>query len=590
MDNHYNRARSWRIALLVGLAINISVTCALVAEESSTATPPVQESTGNSFPTPLSPDLPYDVDVAKVRKLDNEGKIAVAQREFDILAWQAFIALNWPADKDGQPDRSKTIADSDGLRVWNFWRSADSIFLADGAKPAPWEETAAFSEEPLTKDKAAWRQHTTRADQNFQAFSGPLVDQNGKWVRYQVLVNREEFDYIFENELYSQDGQVKFSQRPEANTVDFPVNDGTKRHGAIEIKLAWKELGEHDDKSRFYHTHVKVAVAEPAKQGEPPKIKEIEAGLVGMHISMRTQSSPEWIWATFEQIDNVRVNHYSNGKPVHPNFFNPELPQPVNVLPPKNAIIDPKTGAVSIVTDTTAPTTWVESLTSTPVQVARVDVPTQGTLNPLDKELGLVAAAINSEVQALLQKANSVFQYYELIDAQWPVNPNAPAFAGGDNSAPESITHKTPGDMVPVFLVNTTMETYFQKGEQPAGPLEQDDRLAPGAPPIDSTPVFGTESCVGCHYSSGIAIGFKKDKSGKEILNLNSLPTPIYGENNHFGKTGNANFSWLLQIEAKARPRGQAPTAPRAPVEEQPADLLDIEKYLDTGTKARTEQ
>jgi hypothetical protein len=111
VDNHHNRARSWRIVLLIGLAINISVTCALVAEESSTATPSVQESAGNSFPTPLSPDLPYDVDVAKVRKLDNEGKIAVAQREFDILAWRAFIALNWPADKDGQPDRSKTIAD-----------------------------------------------------------------------------------------------------------------------------------------------------------------------------------------------------------------------------------------------------------------------------------------------------------------------------------------------------------------------------------------------------------------------------------------------------------------------------------------------
>jgi hypothetical protein len=585
-DDHYDRARSWRIVLLVGLALNISVTC-------TPATPPNEESAGVNFPTPLSPDLPYDVDVAKVRKLDDEGKISGAQQEFDILAWQAFIALNWPADKDGQPDRSKTIADSDGLRVWNFWRSADSIFLADGAKPAPWEVTAASSEQPLIRDKAAWRQHTTRADQNFQAFSGPLVDQNGKWVRYQVLVNREEFEYIFENELYSQDGQVKFSQKPEENTVDFPVNDGTKRHGAIEIKLAWKELGEHDDKSRFYHKNITVLLAEPTKPGEPPKTKEIEAGLVGMHLSMRTQSSPEWIWSTFEQIDNVRVNHYSDGKPVHPNFFNPELPQPVNVLPPKNAITDPKTGAVSVVTDTTAPTTWVESLTTAPVQLARVDVPTQGTLNPLDKDLGLVAAAINKEVQALLQKANSVFQYYELIDAQWPVHPNAPAFAGGDNSAPESITYKTPGDVVPVFLVNTTMETYFQKGLQPAGPLEQDDRLAPGAPPIDSTPVFGTESCVGCHYSSGIAIGFKKDESGKEILNLNSLPTPIYGENNHFGKTGNANYSWLLQIEAKAKPR-VTPVTPavkaRAPLEEQPANLLDVEKYLEPETKARTEQ
>jgi hypothetical protein len=582
------RHNPWSIVLVIGLTINIRAACALGAEESATSTPPIQEGSGDTFPTLLSPDLPFDVDIAKIRKLDEEGKIPVAQREFDALAWQAFIALNWPADKDGQPDRSRTIADSEGLRVWNFWRSADSIFLPDGAKPAPWENTATFSEEPLTKTKAAWRQHSTSADQNFQAFSGPLVDQNGKWVRYQVLVNREEFEYIFENELYSQDGQVKFSQKPQENMVDFPVNEGTKRHGAIEIKLAWKELGEHDDKSRFYHTHITVTVAEPAKPGEPPKSKEIEAGLVGMHISMRTQSSPEWIWATFEQIDNARVNYYSNGKPVHPNLFNPELLLPVNVLPPKNAITDPKTGAVSIVTDTTTPTTWVETLTASPVQLARVDVPTQGTLNPLDKKLGLVAGAMNKEVRAILQEANSVFQYYELIDVQWPVEPNAPAFAGGDNSAPESITHKTPGNVVPVFLVNTTMETYFQKGEQPAGPLEQDDRLASGAPPIDSKPVFGTESCVGCHYSSGIAIGFKTDDNGKEILDSNWLPTPIYGENNHFGKTGNGNFSWLLQIEAKARSRGPAEKAinERA-VRKNPSNLLDIKKYLDATTKAR---
>jgi hypothetical protein len=57
------------------------------------------------------------------------------------------------------------------------------------------------------QEQSSMRQHSTRADQNFQAFSGPLVDQNGKWVRYQILVNREEFEYIFENELYSQDGR-----------------------------------------------------------------------------------------------------------------------------------------------------------------------------------------------------------------------------------------------------------------------------------------------------------------------------------------------------------------------------------------------
>jgi len=384
----------------------------------------------------------------------------------------------------------------------------------------------------------------------------------------QVMVNHEEFDYLVKNELYNLDGQEAFSKKPTDNQVDFPSDDAAAgKHGAIEIKLAWKEIGPNDDKSRFFTTHVKVVISEPYKPGQTqPETKVIEAGLVGMHIAMRTRSSPEWIWATFEQIDNVRVNHNAQGQDVHPNFFNPKQPQPVNVLPAKNALLNAN-GSPEVTTNSNLATTWVESLTTAPVQVARIDVPTQGTLNPLDATLKKGADALNVQVQGLLKAENSVFQYYELIGTQWPVHPNAPAFAGGNESAPESISNKTPGDMVPTFLVNTTMETYFQKGQQPAGPLEQDDRLPPGSPPIDNTIVIGTESCVGCHYSSGICIGFKM---------VNGVRTPIFGENNHFGKTGGAAFSWLLQLEAKAKPTMMAGEKKAAP--KHPAATLDTSK------------
>ncbi len=59
--------------------------------------------------------------------------------------------------------------------------------------------------------------------------------------------------------------------------------------------------------------------------------------------------------------------------------------------------------------------------------------------------------------------------------------------------------------VVPVYLINSTMESYFQRGNQPAGPLEEDDRLPAGSfadgtrEPVtpDRTVVFGTESCTG---------------------------------------------------------------------------------------------
>ena len=37
-----------------------------------------------AFPTPLSPDLPFDIDVEAFRKLDRDKQIPEAQRLFDI--------------------------------------------------------------------------------------------------------------------------------------------------------------------------------------------------------------------------------------------------------------------------------------------------------------------------------------------------------------------------------------------------------------------------------------------------------------------------------------------------------------------------
>ena len=541
--------------------------------------------------------LPYDVDVKKVSALVAKNDIRGAQREFDELSWQAFLALNWPALPDGKADASKTLADVAAPRTWLFWRPADTIFLAKGARPTPWKTEKAS--EDLYRGKAAWRQNANqpraKANETFQAFSGPLVDQNGKWVRYQVLVNHEEFDYIYDNKLYNLDGQAEFSQTTKLDekgklvsngSIDFPSDDAaTGRHGAIEIKLAWKELSTDEQKSnRFFSVPVTVtrilSQAELDKRHGEPLVETVQAGLVGMHIAMHTVSSPEWIWATFEQVDNVRPHENDQKVAVNPSFANPKLggcPKGVpdntvvNVLAPHNGYL--AFGAQAPVDHSTQPfNTWIESKTQTPVQVCRVEVPDQGQLNSLDAALRADAEKLNGEVQAQLNKLGSVFQYYELIDTQWPIHPNAPAVPGGNESAPESIAHKTPGDVVPVFLVNSIMETFFQKGAQEAGPLEQDDRLPPGSPSIDPTPVVATESCVGCHYSAGICIGFKKDEKGDYLIDANGQRRPIYGENGHFGKTGHANFSWLFQIEAQAVPF-TPPNAPPAPAAVAPTPV-----------------
>lgn len=484
----------------------------------------------------------------------SDKDLPAAQTLFDLFSWKAFVALNWPATPNGEANPNGTFEDTQQPKVWEFWMQSSAVFKPDGSEPERW--ATKLPHPKLDHWKAGWRQHTT-VDQGKQAFSGPLVDQQGNWLHYQALLNHTEYEYIVSHKLYNLEGQAEYLSQ---NTIDFPVNSGEK-HGAIELKLAWKRLTSADDESRYLVRELPVVTYRPpgagpaqdeglksgkAVAGAPAKMEKL--GLVGMHIAMRTVSSPQWIWATFEHIDNTRVNK-STVKKGHsvpkPSLSRPDNPFALvgaNLLPPMNAVFDPVTKSF---------TDWDETIPMNPVEVLRLVPPPTAT------------AEVNSLAQAFLASKKSVLEYYELIGTQWPMHPKAPAVAGGQGSAPESIERKMPGRMVPVYLVNTTMETYFQKGFQDAGPLEQDDRVPFS---IDTTKVFGTESCVGCHYSAGACLGFRKDSAGKYLRDAAGNKTPIFGEDAHGGRSASANFSWLLQIEAKSSEKPQSPAVhPSAP-------------------------
>ncbi len=527
-------------------------------------------------------DLPAAQQALEKLSDDGQAGLTRAQGLFDEFAWRAFIALNCPTKADGQPDPSKVFDNGEVRRVWDYWKQTSDVFLPNGAKPSPWGSSSQPSADSY---KAGWQQ-TPTANQGTQAFSGPLVDQNGRWLHYTALINHEDFDYVVNNELYNLEGQAVFQR---SNRIQFPQNDDT-HYGAIELKLAWKILTPDEIKSgRFLVQRLKVVPYRPAgsaaalvpvketnrlvPQGHltgksagnataaqvvanaVPEAKagkampspatpgyalsnngatEETVGLVGMHIAMRTRSSPQWIWATFEQIDNTQLDPHSASDqhplPKRPSLSNPDDPYALvraNILPAYNAANG---------------TDW-EEVTGpnalAPVPVLRLVPPPTST------------AALNAVMQKLLGQQNSVLRYYELIGTQWPTHPKSPAVPGGQGSAPESITRKMPGEVVPVYLINSTMETYFQKGYQTAGPLEQDDRVP--ALDIDTTPVFGTESCTGCHYSAGACISFRKKANGQFMRDSQGRKIPIFGENGNDGLTGNANYSWMLQIEAQSK-------------------------------------
>jgi len=148
-----------------------------------------------------------------------------------------------------------------------------------------------------------------------QAFSGPLIDQNKNWLHYQALVNEREYNYIKENKLYYLEGQEAFTR---TETIEFPVNTD-KDEGAIEIKLAWKKLTKDDDESRYLVRKLPVVTYRPPGAAKAERAQDRQGGPgggggdgeggFGRHAHRDADRlSPQWIWATFEQIDNTRVD------------------------------------------------------------------------------------------------------------------------------------------------------------------------------------------------------------------------------------------------------------------------------------------
>ena len=329
------------------------------------------------------------------------------------------------------------------------------------------------------------------------------------------MMNQSEFDYIVANELYNLDGQLEFYNKHQS--VTFPSATRTK-DGATEIKLAWKEITKNDISERY----LTVDAYFTNEKGEY-SIKKM--GMVGMHIAIKTESSPQWIWATFEHVDNVQANELEqvNGKTVKASFNNPNCDIcPINVYPQQAGDYSDTTHKVN--------------------QIQRVV--------PISKE----TQALNSQVQTLLADNRSVLQYYELIGTQWPTDPSSPAYdvsvhnANNPPALPYAVTNKSGGKPTPVWLTNMVMETYFQ-GETAGGTdvAAYNTKIANEEAwtqiqgfktyGTNTDRIFGTESCIGCHYSGSIVTSITTDADGKKTA--------------HFEQPASSDFSWLLQMKAQ---------------------------------------
>jgi hypothetical protein len=411
---------------------------------------------------------------------------------FDEFSWESFIALNWPAKKgpDGKPlrgvaDTGKSL-DEPGPRVWETWKADYELFQDEGAPPSDWDSydvtnpPCNFAEDGNTQLNLKVLPMVAKGLSLLpggvnQAMGGPLIDQNGKAVRYEIHLNRSYYDFVKNNRYYLQQNLPVYPNPP----VNFPMSTQNS-YGVVEIKAAWREmsvaeLNNPSITSRYYITD--AVVLDPGTT--PAQCRQTKLGLVGLHIAHKSAPFKEWIWSTFEQEDNVPEYIYQkplpNPTPAPPpggySFYNLAKPAPS----PNRGGYLPLSAANPIAANQPLPTT--------PTQVARV--------NPVP----VLTQQMNSQVKALSKIKGTVWEHYKLIETQWPRDTNSPLIVNNPNTAEDNYPLGSgnptppsgadppppppePGDRV----ANITMETYYQITN-------------------NKLKIFGS-SCMHCHYQA----------------------------------------------------------------------------------------
>ena len=349
---------------------------------------------------------------------------------FDDYSWRAFLAMVWPAapGKRGVADTTRTVG-APGPRVFETMKSLWEVFHADGSAPVADFQAYDGAAHNGCKVKPAFGDLVLASVNGLEdvgqagagELTGPLAAQNGRYVRYQTLYNRTAFDFIVRNRYYLRSNLPKVpSPRPATPVIDFPM-------GSVVLKAAWLDMaGLPAEQVKRYYTR-------PAIMRDPVSgaCAKVTAGLVGLHIIQKTPSRPQWIWSSYEQIDNVPPSRF--GDPVKFTFHDGSK----SAMPAENPL------ALS--------------------PLAKEPVPPFNVERPFFARVHAKTELTNYQYQELLR--GTVWEYYGIVVTQWPrLEGNqavpVPASQNGD------ITNTFPGAGAFSAFANTSMETFDQTRPQ----------------------------------------------------------------------------------------------------------------------------
>lgn len=287
-------------------------------------------------PITISPAVPVELNAG------SGGAPRATLEQAAAFAWQEFIALNWPAMTHttetplrDTPDTACRFGATEGRcgaqpLVWQTFRGKAEIFPArpltqlydsppdyDNLYQSRIPACRGFTPSPTP----SWVNLDETTEIGLAAmYSGvgiptPTAENSApQLVRFMAKANRAEFNYV------NLIGAQQAIPTPLANrTMRFVQQRGSPPAGSrnlvslpnntIEIKAGWRQLNPAtEDVTRFHTARVRYyEIGGTSQIAGAQCYREAVWGLVSLHIIQKTASAPYFIFATFEQADNIRT-------------------------------------------------------------------------------------------------------------------------------------------------------------------------------------------------------------------------------------------------------------------------------------------
>ena len=550
-------------------------------------------------PTAAGPAFPPIAVVALPVPTDIPGTAPSASlQQAAAFAWQEFIALNWPAvpqtaaaNTRDTPDTTCRFDDpkcATRQRVWESFRSKLEIFPGNGQPPNGYSKTApdfgydaapaynysflagsvpACTAPPVQPSTVptAWI-NLDESDQitvdSMFAGAGPTVfpgNSDPQMIRFLAKANRTEYDYVAQNGWWGaiplpvKSATIAYLGQNLADPTPAPAGTASSTvslpYNTIEVKAGWRVLTPAELTSGRFHT----ATARYYEFITGQRVtcwRQATFGLVALHIIQKTPSAPYFIYASFEQADNIRT---PGNKPVENDdgsiavppacpagqaspcptsplelLVDAPTPAPNSAAPPR-IVLQPQPASPRYCTPSLRVRPKYQlyyldepgTAAGAPFQPSHGFICVNARMNPIPREIIAVNAAAQSAIRAY-ERANgfatpSPLTHYKLVNVQYVPydNPRPGPFGGHD-----AMTGNNPASF---YLANIVVETNrslqrFNGGlinnlvqAQYAGRFAMPPAVLAGSPTHKNT-LFGHSGynmggCMGCHGSQGQSQG-----------------------------------------------------------------------------------